>query len=455
MNRLTFFLCLYLFLIPSCQAQTQLVLPTWASQYESVRPSEDVFIVLKNRKMGTVNQQGIPLAQVIYDTIFDFREGIAIVGQGHRAVNPFGKVLSDFKYGYLTKAGRLVVPMQYERIDDFSEGFGLINTTHQYIYFNKQGKPVLRIQQAYDSRPFKGNLAYEEVPGNGFWLAPYNDGRNNGNHSQLYDINGKTIYGNYIDRSGRLLIPRKYDTIAPYQPGYLRPVCKNGKWGFLDSLAQIAVPLQYDDIDTDSSFFWQNLRRVGQGNRFGFLNPQTGQLVVPIRFEATQPSQRPVLWVRQRNRWGLIDNQQQPIIQPRYEGVTPFDAQGLSIVQQDSFFGLVDTQGKVLIPLMYERILAFQEDRAVVGRNGKFGFITTDGYEMIPTVYDQVSPFSNGQAFAKRWGLFITLDKAGHWVGWKFQTSTLKWISAILAILIGTGWWIRRRGKRALVSFGD
>lgn len=402
--------------------------------------------------MGVVSRLGDPLTKLVYDTIFDFRESMAIVGSGHRAVNQFGKVSSDFKYGYLTKGGRLVVPIKFESLYPYREGLGLIDEIKPYggsthTYYNKQGRAKLVIRDVYDVLPFQGGLAYAEVPHTGFRLPVYNDGRNNGNHTQLYDVNGETIYGNYIDRSGRLLVPWKYDTIAPYQSGYLRPVRKNGEWGFLDSLAQVAVPLQYDDIDTDSSFFWQTLRRVGQGGAYGFLNPKTGRLAIPLRYEATLSSQRPVVWVRQHGQWGLINARQTSIIPPHYDEATPFDRQGLAVIKKGYLYGLVNEQGRELTPVQYERMLPFQEERAVVKRAGRFGFITEDGREVIPAVYNEVSPFTNGRAFAKRWGLFVTLDPDGNWLGWKLQTITLQWILAGLALLTGLGGWVWQHNR--------
>ncbi len=428
MNKLVSSLLIWLCASPFSQAQTHSTLPNWAGRYDTIRQSDDVFIVTKSRKMGIVNTRGTALTKLVYDTIFNFREGIAIVGRSHREVNQFGKVSSDVKYGYLTKVGRLVVPIQYEHIEDFSEGLGyVLPSLREDYWFDKHGKLALALGQLCSAGSFQGNMAFVQLPKIGFKRPPDYPGQ----------LNPNDVRGNYIDHAGRLLIPWKYDTIAPYQPGYLRPVRKNGKWGFLDSLARVAVPLQYDDIDTDSAFFWQSLRRVGAGKRFGFLNPKTGELVVPLRYEAMLPSQRSVLWVRQHGRWGTINYHQQAIISPRYDEAMPFDAFGLTVVKTGGLYGLVNEQGRELSPCRYERILPFQDGRAVVKRAERFGFIATDGHEIIPAVYDEVSPFTDGRAFAKRWGLFITLNPNGDWLGWKLQTSTFQGIIGALLLLAG------------------
>jgi WG containing repeat len=428
-------------------AQETKPLPAWASRYDTVRRSENVFIVRKNDKMGVVASNGAALTKLAYDTIYNFSEGMAIVGRGHREVNQFGKVLSDFKYGYLNKAGRLVVPMKYQFVNSFSEGWGLIEGINgpyargYFTFFDKTGKPVLS-QETCCCDSFHGNTVSLQVLKQGMWLPPYDDGRDNMGHTQMYNVHGENIYANYIDRQGRLLIPWKYDTIAPYFSGYLRPVRKNGKWGFLDSLANVAIALQYDDIDADSAFFWQNLRRVGIAGKYGFMNPRTGQLAVPLQYSASKPSQSGLVWVQQGGRWGCLNTAGRVVIPFRYADARPFEG-GLSVVQLVDKQGIINTSGRVVAPIKYDTILAFQENRAIVRRGALFGFVDETGHEIIPTDYSKVSSFSNGKAFARRWGLFITLNPAGDWVAVKLQPITLKILVGVFVafIVAGLAWW--------------
>ncbi|MCX6215179.1 WG repeat-containing protein [Spirosoma sp.] len=433
-------------------SQAQPISSTLFDHFETIRASDNLLIVSKGSKMGVANSSGRLLTQLEYDTIYNFSEGMAIVGRGKREINQFGKILSDFTYGYINKTGRLVIPVQYTYVSDFHDGLGLVES-HQtstswgnaYTYFNKEGKVALRPNPVYSSSSFQGNLAFVEVPKQGFWLPPYDDGRNNGNHTQLYDVDGETIYGNYIDQSGRLLVPFIYDTIAPFFPGYLRPVRKNGKWGFLDASARLKVPLIYDDIDADSAYFWKSYRRVRQGNQFGFIETKTGNVVVPFEFDDTYPSQTSFVWVKKSGVWGCLNAQRKLAIVFQFQDARPFDQLDRAIVKRNNRWGLIDTTGKLLSAFYYETILGFQDGRAVVRRAGKFGFMDTSGHEIIPANYDEVSQFSNGHAFAKRWGLFLTLDSAGNWVSIKLQPTTLKWLIVSILSLLAVIWLWRKR----------
>lgn len=349
-----------------------------------------MFIGTKGGKMYVIAADGHLITPLVYDTIYNFQGGVAIVGRGKHEVNQFGKVLSNYKYGYLSKAGKLILPTDYEIIDSYSEGFGLIFTGKGYVYSDKRGKAVLHPTPVYRAAPFRGNTAYVEVPKEGFWLPPPTDGRNNGSYTQLYDVDGKTIYGNYLDRQGRLLIPWKFDTLAPYVKGYLRPVRQKGKWGFLDSLAQIKVSCQYDDIDADSAYFWITRRRVGIAGRYGFLDVKTGQLVIPMQYSASKPSQSGLVWVQKQDKWECINETGQIVIPFRYDDALPF-INGRAIVRQRNKWGLLHEGGLLLATVQYDQILAFQEGRAIVVCNGNRGFIDEQGREAIPPTFTEVS----------------------------------------------------------------
>ena len=388
--------------------------------------------------MGLVSSNGLPLTKLEYDTIYNFQEGIAVVGRGQREVNQFGKVLSDFKYGYINQAGQLVVPTKYEYVENFSEGVGyVLPSLHADLWFDKQGKIALALRELSHAESFRGNMAYVNIAKVGFREPPDYPGQ----------PNPLDVRGNYIDHQGRLLVPWKYDTIAPYFPGYLRPVRKNGKWGFLDSLARV-VRLQYDDIDKDSAYFWQNLRRVRLVGRVGFMDTRNGQVIIAPKYEDSKPSQSALVWVSENGRWGCLNKLGQVIIPFQYHEVRPFE-HGLSVVGKKGQWGLIDTTGKLLAPIRYDNILSFQDGRAVVKYNDKYGFLAPNGSLIIPTKYNEVSHFKNGQAYATYWGLFVTLDREGRWTKIKLQTTTLQALAFITVFIIVAGLtWSRKRRYR-------
>jgi hypothetical protein len=421
---------------PDCLAQEAASIPFWANQYQSVRSSAGLYIVAsKEGKMGILDGKGKALTALEYDTIYNFREQMAIVGKGKRQVNQFGKILSDFKYGYINQQGKLTIPVKYERVNNFSEGLAHVTPSlREDIWFNKEGKVVISSPNFPYAEDFQGGLAYVEVGylHQGFKLTN--------------QYNPLDVRGNYIDHQGRLLVPWQYDSIAPFSAGFLRPVRKNGKWGFLDSAAKVVVNMHYDDVDQDSTSFWQDLRRVGVDKQYGFINQRTGQLVVPLRYEASKPSQSKYIWVREGGKWGCLTSNNKLIIGFTYDDVRPFEG-GQSAIQQGNKWGLIDTTGKVITPPVYELILPFRENRALIKRANKFGFVNRNGQEVIAPIYTKASSFIDGQAYATYWGLFIQLGPDGHWLRFKLQPNTLKLIAGLLCVFLAAGfyWWKRRQ----------
>ncbi|MET4105691.1 WG repeat-containing protein [Hymenobacter sp. UYP22] len=75
--------------------------------------------------------------------------------------------------------------------------------------------------------------------------------------------------------------------------------------------------------------------------------------------------------------------------------------------------GLLAADGDTLLPAQYTSIGAFQEERAVVEKEGVFGFVQADGTEVIPPAYDALYPYADGYARARMGGIYTFLTKEG------------------------------------------
>ena len=70
----------------------------------------------------------------------------------------------------------------------------------------------------------------------------------------------------------------KYDNMQPFHEG-LAAVLSNGKWGFIDPLGRIAIPLMYDEVGEG---FYQSLAPVKLNGKLFLINKE-GEEVVPIK----------------------------------------------------------------------------------------------------------------------------------------------------------------------------
>ncbi|RSK37337.1 WG repeat-containing protein [Hymenobacter metallilatus] len=101
--------------------------------------------------------------------------------------------------------------------------------------------------------------------------------------------------------------------------------------------------------------------------------------------------------------------------------------------------GLLAANGDTLLPARYTSIGTFQEDRAVVERDGVFGFVQADGTEVVPPAYDALYPYADGYARAKIGGLYTFIDQKGEEFG-AYYYAARDFSEGWAAVLDHRGW---------------
>ena len=407
--------------------------PAWTGQYDTYSRSEDVYIVSKGDKKGLVSLAGKPITKLTYDTILPFREGMAIVGILQRE-----RFKTSGKYGFINQQGRLVVPMEHTGLDSYSEGVAIISGGWCYHhYIDKKGE-ILFSLHANPASPFRGGMSAIDLmptsPG-----IPIKDKR----------YENEPWKRNYVDHQGNLLIPARYDSIGEYVHYGIRAIKRHGKYGFLDTTGREVLPPTFDDIDYDSSYFWGNRRRVGQGSKFGFVDTYTGRLVVPVRYEGSLPSQDSLCWLKLSGKWGLVSTSGVTHIPFGYDQVSSF-TEGLARAGKDGRFGHVNARGEAITPLQYDNVFPFREGRAMVISGDRCGFVDTRGKEVIPTVYSGGQYyFKDGRVTVSRLGVLFTLDRAGRQVAYRLSGRLKTTLASVLLLLVlGAGYRLFRRNNR-------
>jgi hypothetical protein len=177
---------------------------------------------------------------------------------------------------------------------------------------------------------------------------------------------------------------------------------------------------------------------VEEHNREGFID-RTGQVVIPLCFDAVGEFSEGLARFERDGRWGYIDPTGSIIVKPTFPWAEEFH-EGLAHVQvtgtilgYDGRWGYIDQTGKVVIPPNSGRMIsdsngeesAFHdglamievEDKAIPPRKG---FIDKGGKLVIPARFTYVYPFSEGLAAAtesesgdRGWGY---IDRSGIWV---------------------------------------
>jgi Zn-dependent protease len=281
----------------------------------------------------------------------------------------------------------------------------------------------------------------------------------------LYPIGSSYGYG-YMNQTGQLVVSPEFNEAKEFNEGFA-PVKVNKKWGFINLKGQISISPQYDtvgesnspynDIDDrewSSSSFSEGLAGVKLKGKWGFIN-QSGELVIPCKFDKVQKFSGGVATVRVGDLWGVINPEGKLIIQPVNKDPIQFfqgialtdlslrDKSGWEIIG-DPIIYYWDKSGQ-LVGSFYNRpqlakefqeemaiieiplwawqekrdvypVVAISEDSSVYSIGSKCGFQDKQGKVVIKPQFDGCQSFSQGLAAVrvdKKWGY---INKTGKFI---------------------------------------
>ena len=105
----------------------------------------------------------------------------------------------------------------------------------------------------------------------------------------------------FIDKSGRLVIPCKYDNSASFSKG-LACVKLNHKWGFIDKSGTEVIPCKYDCL----IFFSEGRACVKLNGKYGFID-KSGTEVIPCKYDDAYPFSEGLAMVCLNGKWGTVN----------------------------------------------------------------------------------------------------------------------------------------------------
>lgn len=88
---------------------------------------EDLFSFQKDNLWGLVATNGKEISKAVYEKIFGFRNGVAIVKKNN-------------KYGYLTEYGQLIAPCSFDKMQSFIMGLGKAQRGKKVYHINRKGQ---------------------------------------------------------------------------------------------------------------------------------------------------------------------------------------------------------------------------------------------------------------------------------------------------------------------------
>lgn len=425
MLRPTFYqLTLLFFLLQSAWAAAQTkpaANKAWLKEYNEYREYDDIYVVKKVSipcgayETFITDKSGRKLTPA-YRDIGDFSEGVAEFVPFE--LGPEGHGL----HGFIDKRGKVVIEPKYTSTDVFRNGKTWViypsGKHYGLSYIDLTGKELYRIPIQHYAKDY---------------LIKDSDIDFLCNHDTKEDV----LW--WIQR------PADFFTLNFNFSRFIEKEIKNskfiyhfnykGKYGIIDKNMMLKVPVSLDDIDPDYKYSGQGMERVQYGDKYGYISPFTGDLIVPFEYTDTRKPTNGLFWVKKNGKWGCIDKTGKLRIQHLYDEATGFTAENRSAVAINGKFGHIDKSGKVRTPLKYDFASYYNHGISMIRIDDKYGYMDTTGHFITKIIYDEALPFDRTTTTVERsWLRFeLSLDGKEQFVGFSYKLNA---VFIILGVLI-------------------
>lgn len=357
---------------PEEEPHNELVIRWLNQEYETVRCFSEGLAAVQNQagKWGFISLDGREVIACQYSHVWDFKEGLAGVGQ-------------NGKCGYINQQGEEVIPLQYDYIDaseylddiSFYEGIATVGTWSQgYFYIDSTGERINQEQYLWAGN-FSGGLAPVMT------------------HDQ------KVIY---IDKQGKTVLDNDYFAGRPFTEGLAAVADQQGNRSYIDRTGRVVLPCTFQDELQDENEivlfmpFSEGLAMIVCDDTIGFMDKK-GKLAIPLRkySEALPFSEGlaavAVFWQDGANRdrcsWGYINRRGEEVIPMQYEtyvsemtniGLLEYNSfhNGLAVVIKDEEMAYIDKTGKEIVPFgQFSELTRFSDGYAAVRDGERWGIL--------------------------------------------------------------------------------
>ena len=254
-------------------------------------------------------------------------------------------------WGYIDISGKTLIQPKYRHCEEFSRsGYApvYIDAAKQWIFIKPDGS-VLNL-----ANDLKFKTAF------GFNVEGFHDG--------MLAVTKNDKWG-FVDTSGKLVIPLKYDRVSRFNEGFGWGEL-NGSYVLIDKSGN-ENPIQIPGIDELRNFSDGLIPFRLEGKMFGYLNTK-GEIAIKAQFMTVGYFVDGVAWARDSNdKLGYIDKEGKWIIEPTFDFAVEIDpVSSLARVKKGDSWFYVSMNGEQIIMSDTELWEDFKEGLAI-GRKGK------------------------------------------------------------------------------------
>jgi hypothetical protein len=178
---------------------------------------------------------------------------------------------------------------------------------------------------------------------------------------------------------------------------------------FAYSLSKVAIPPQFEDADS----FFEGLAPVCKDRKYGYINT-LGAFVVPPQFDDAGVFFEGVAAVSRAGKMIYILRDGKPLSDLSFDRAEPF-FDGRAAVMSGNRWGVLDSLGHLVVPFELEGIRSqYSEGLAAAKSNGKWGYIDIRGDWVIQPTYDIANDFAHGLAVVIRGSELYVIDPLGN-----------------------------------------
>jgi len=346
-----------------------------------------------NLKVGFLNKKGAVITEAIYS-------------DGLNYLNDIANVVKDSVSGYIDKSNKLILFPEFKKAYWNGKIGYAINKNKEFALIDMQGNKITDFK--YNSfRQTSEN--YISVKENGI--------------RKFIDINGKDIFNdsiNIIDRgifnslavyegknnkfglihiNGSLITEPLYSVIygESYSKNWL--VKKENKYGVINSLGNIVIPIIHDKIEYVVNE--NNPVPVKNNNKFGYI--LNSKEIIPYEYDEALPFKNGIARVKKDGKYHFINTKNKILCSFNHDGggdccmENNYFSNGRYIFKSNGKYGYINKRGKVVIDPIYDKATKFKEGIALVSKDGLSGFINNKGKIIIPIEYELLSDINDGR----------------------------------------------------------
>lgn len=218
-----------------------------------------------------------------------------------------------------------------------------------------------------------------------------------------------------LDTLGCIAIPLKYDELSVFSNGY--GIGKIKEELFVVSSRGKETLIKNRDIDVIKQFRENLAPFVSNNGLVGFLDT-TGVIAIPANFMSAGYFCNGMAWVKNtKGMFGYINNVGEWVIQPVFIGAKDFDKEsGMALVKKGEEWLFINEKGETFSFGISDITDDFHEGLARGKKGYYFGFYNNKGEWIIQPQFEGLRDFKNGYAAAKANNLWGIIDKSGNWV---------------------------------------